>query len=142
MIVEKTEGSDTDTSDTDTDESDIDDYEEIWIEQELRTECVADTVTLTSFISLFSPPESFELFYICKAFSVNTISDMMVDDYRRIIQKGDKYIGCNYLEKVKEKHGRIYYKSLSKTVYVLPAQVLCPLVSLDSNLSKSAANYQ
>ena len=32
---------------------------------------------------------------------------MMVDDYRHIIQKGDKYIGCNYLEKVKKKHGRI-----------------------------------
>ena len=57
--------------------------------------------------SCISPPESFELFYICKAFSVNTASDMMVDDYRHIIQKGDKYIGCNYLEKVKKKHGRI-----------------------------------
>ena len=71
LIVENTEGSDTDTSDTDTDESDTDD-EEIWIEQELRTECVADIVTPNSFIALFLPPESFELFYICKAFSVNT----------------------------------------------------------------------
>ena len=66
----------------------------------------------------------------------------MVDDYRHIIQKGDKYIACNYLEKVKEKHGHIYYKCLSKTVYVLPPQVLCPLVLLDSNLSMSAADYQ
>ena len=67
---------------------------------------------------------------------------MMVDDYRHIIQKGDKYIGCNFLERVKEEHGRIYYKCLSKTVNVLPAQVLCPLVSLDSSLSMSAADYQ
>ena len=72
LIVENTEGSDKDISDTD--ESNTGDDEEIRIEQELRTECVAD-VTPNSFIALFSPPESFELFYICKAFSVNTASD-------------------------------------------------------------------
>ena len=66
----------------------------------------------------------------------------MVDDYCHIIQKGDQYIYCNYLEKVQEKHGRIHYKCLSKTVYVLPAQVLFSVVSLDSNLSMSAADYQ
>ena len=82
----------------------------------MRTECVSDVVTPNSFIALISLPESFELFYICKAFSINTVSDMMVDDYRHIIQKGDKYIDCNYLENVKEKHHRIYYKCLSKTV--------------------------
>ena len=108
----------------------------------MRTEYVADIVAPNSFIALFSPPESFEQFYICKAFSVNTGSDMMVDDYCHIIQKGDKYINCNYLEKVKEKHGRKYCKCLPKTAYVLPAQVLCPSVSLDSNMSKSAADYQ
>ena len=108
----------------------------------MKTEYVADIVAPNSFIALFSPPESFEQFYICKAFSVNTASDMMVDDYCHIIQKGDKYINCNYLEKVKEKHGCIYCKCLPKTVYVLPAQVLCPSVSLDSNMSKSAADYQ
>ena len=47
------EGSDIDTSDTDTDESDVDDDEEIWIEQELRTECVADIVTPNSFTTVF-----------------------------------------------------------------------------------------
>ena len=45
-----------------------------------------------SFTALFSQPESFELLYICKVFSVNTASDMMVEDYCHIIQKGDKYI--------------------------------------------------
>ena len=53
LIVENTEGSDTDTSDTDTDESDTDDDEEIQIEQELRTECVADIVTPNSFTAVF-----------------------------------------------------------------------------------------
>ena len=45
-----------------------------------------------SFTALFSQPKSFELFHICKVFSVNTASDMMVEDYCHIIQKGDKYI--------------------------------------------------
>ena len=44
--------------------------------------------------------------------------------------------------KLKENCGGIYYKSLPKTVYVLPAQVLRPLVILDENLSISAADYQ
>ena len=53
-----------------------------------------------------------------------------------------KYIVCKYLEKLKEKPERIYYRSLTKTAYVLPAQVLCPLVMLDENLSMSAADHQ
>ena len=52
-----------------------------------------------------------------------------------------KYVVCKYLEKLKEKPERIYYRSLTKTAYVLPAQVLCPLVMLDENLSMSAADH-
>ena len=101
------------------------------IEQDLGAECITDIVVPNSFIALFSPPDSFELFYLCHAFSVETASEMVIDQYNHIIQQGEKYIVCKYLEKLKEKRGCIYYKSLPKTVYVLPAQVLCPLVMLD-----------
>ena len=58
-----------------------------------------------SFAALFSQPKSFELFYICKVFSVNTASDMMVENYRHIIQKGDKYIAfTSALLKCQTKH--------------------------------------
>ena len=58
-----------------------------------------------SFTALFSQPKSFELFYICKVFSVNTASDMMVENYRHIIQKGDKYIAfTSALLKCQTKH--------------------------------------
>ena len=67
---------------------------------------------------------------------------MVINQYNHIIQQGEKYIVCKYLENLKEKRGHIYYKSLAKTVYVLPAQVPCPLVMLDENLSMSAADYQ
>ena len=60
---------------------------------------------------------------------------MVIDQYNHIIQQGENYIVCKYLEKLIEKHGHIYYKSLPKTVYILPGQVLCPLVMLDENLS-------
>ena len=112
------------------------------IEQELWHECITDIVVLNSFIALFSPPESFELCYLCHAFSVETASEMVINQYNHIIQQGEKYIVCKYLENLKEKRGHIYYKSLAKIVYVLPAQVLCPLVMLDENLSMSAADYQ
>ena len=81
-------------------------------------------------------------YFICHAFSVEIASEMVIDQYNHIIQQGEKYIVCKCLEKLKEKHVRIYYKSLPETVYVLPPQVLCPLVMLDEILSMSAADYQ
>ena len=66
----------------------------------------------------------------------------MCDGYNHVIEKGTKYLKCNYLEKKSEKKGSIFYKMLGKTVYVLPAQVLYPFVSLKDDLSMSAADYQ
>ena len=43
-----------------------------------------------------------------------------------------KYIVCKYLEKLKEKPERIHYRSLTKTAYILPAQVLCTLVCINN----------
>lgn len=51
-----------------------------------------------------------------------------------------KYLKCNYLEKNSEKKGiNIFYKNLGKMVYVLPAQLLCPFVSLKDDLLMPAA---
>lgn len=111
-------------------------------EQELRAECVADIVIPNSFTALFSPPESFQLFYLLHALSIETLSEMMIDQYNHVIQQGDKYILCTLLEKLKEKHGHTYQKNLYKTAFVFPAQVLCPLKILDESLSMSAADYQ
>ena len=47
--------------------------------------------------------------------------------------------GC---EKKSEKKGRIIYKMLKKFVFVLPAQVVNPFVTLSDDLSMSAADYQ
>ena len=65
----------------------------------------------------------------------------MCDDYNHVIEKGMKYLKCNYLEKKSEK-GNIFHKKKEKTVYVLPAQVLYPFVSLKDDFSMSVADYQ
>ena len=99
-----------------TEESDIEEaYNKISrIEQELRAECVTDIVVPNSFIGLFSPPELFELFYPCHAFSLETASEMLIDQYNYIIQQGEKSIVCKYLEKLKEKRGYILLQKPSK----------------------------
>ena len=45
-------------------------------------------------------------------------------------------------EKKIRKKGSIFYKLLQKVVYVLPAQVVYPFVSLRDDLSMSASKYQ
>ena len=73
--------------------------------------------------ALCSPPESFEIFYLCYVIINGIASESMCDDYNHVIEKGMKYLKSNYLEKKLEK-GNIFYEKLKKIVYVLPAQVL------------------
>ena len=85
----------------------------------MRAECITDFVVPNSFIALFCPPELFELFYLCHAFSVETASEMVIDQYNHIIQQGEKYIVCKYLERLKEKCGYILQKSSKNSFFVL-----------------------
>ena len=52
------------------------------------------------------------------------------------------YLKCNYLEKISETKGNVFYKMLKKIVYVLPAQIVNRFVSLNDDLSMSAADCQ
>ena len=82
---------------------------------ELQADCVLDVVQRGSFIDLYSPSTSFELFYICKALDFGTAAEDMVDAYNHHISTGTKYT-FNCLEKKSEKKSRIIYKILPKTV--------------------------
>ena len=66
----------------------------------------------------------------------------MVDDYNHLIPKGSKYIKCQYYEKQKESQSGIDYKLFLKIVYVLPTQVLSPLVNLGENNILKMDEYQ
>ena len=130
-------------SDSNSDYDDNDsDTEDIMKEQVIRAECVTDATVQNSHIALFSPPESFELFYLCYVLKLSIAEEEIADKYNHIISKGNTYITCQYLKKIKEKRGRVYYKHLKDSIYVLPAQVLSPFVALDDNLSITAAEYQ
>ena len=98
------------------------------MENEIRADCVVDVVQPCSYVALYSPPESFESFYLCYVIESGITSESMCDDYNHVIEKGIKYLKCHYLEKKSEKKGNIFYKMLGKTVYVLPAHVLYPFV--------------
>ena len=80
--------------------------------------------------------------FTCYVIESGIASEYMCDDYNHVIEEGMKYLKCNYLEKKSEKKGNIFYKKLEKTVYVLPAQVLYPFVSLKDDFSMSVADCQ
>ena len=52
-----------------------------------------------SCVALYSSPNSFEMFYLCKVIKTGIASESLNDDYNHIIEKGVKYLKCNYLEK-------------------------------------------
>ena len=93
-----------------------------------------------SLIAFYSPPTSFELFYICNALDFGTAAEDMVGAYNHHISMGNKYILCNYLEKKSEKKSKIIYKILPKIVFVLLAQFVTPMVELNYQLSLSSAD--
>ena len=130
-------------SDSDSDYDDNDsDTEYIMKEQAVRAECVTDAIAQNSHVALFSPPESFEHFYLCYVLKISIAEEDFANKYNHIISKGNTYITCQYLEKIKEKSGCVYYKLLKDSIYVLPAQVLSPFVALDKTVSMTAAEYQ
>jgi len=94
------EGSDYDYSDDEREfeDDDVED-EEDHEAYELRADCVLDVLQICSFIALYSPPSSFELFYLCKVLDFGTATEDMVDAYNHRVPMGTKYVLCNYLEK-------------------------------------------
>ena len=93
--------------------------------------------------ALYSASNSLELFYLCKVLDPGIADENMVDDYNHLILKGSKYIKCQYYHKQKESRSSgIHYKLFPKIVYVLPTQVLSPLVNLDENNILKMDEYQ
>ena len=104
-----------------------------------------ELVNVNSYVALLSAHNSMELFHICEIQEKSIATDDLVDFYGHIIQKEAKFLTGVYLEK-KDAHrwsNRIYYKKHKKDVYIYPAEVFVPNVSIDDNeLSMSLAEYQ
>ena len=61
---------------------------------ELRSNNVLDIVCKDSVIALFSPPNAFELFYLCKVLDFAIAQEPLVDKYNHMIELGCPYIKC------------------------------------------------
>ena len=132
------------SSSSDSEDSDRDDeVEEIDVEQyEMRSASISEIVETGNIVALFAPPESFEMFYLCKVISIEVAKKEIIDDYHHTIQKGSVYLKCHYLEKVSEKRSKVGYKLLLKNVFFLPSQVMNPLVEMNDKLELSITEYQ
>ena len=111
-------------------------------DQEIRSESVFDIISIGSIIALFSHHQSLELFYLCKVRSYGIATKRLEDVNNHVIEIGHRYIECQYLEKLFEQKKYVTFKLLSSIVYVLPAQVMCPLVNLGPELRLSISEYQ
>ena len=132
------------SSSSDCEDSDRDDeVEEIDVEQyEMRSASISKIVETGNIVALFAPPKSFEMFYLCKVIFTEVAEKEIIDDYHHALQKGSVYLKCHYLEKVSEKRSKVGYKLLSKNVFVLPSQVMNPLVEMNDKLELSITEYQ
>ena len=77
--------------------------------QQIRGDCVFELLQKESFIAIFSPPNSRELFYICKVLYFGVADEDLTDNYIHFILKGSSFITCQYLERLSEKKRNIFY---------------------------------
>ena len=113
------ENSDVD-SDKDLDESqDFIEGEDIKNEQnelyEMRSDSVFDVIKKDGVIALYSPPNSLELFYLCKVKEFGIAQENLIDPLNHIIPKRSKFIKRQCFEKYKKCEERScinYYQKL------------------------------
>ena len=109
---------------------------------QLRSENVFDIISIGCTIALFSPPNSNELFYLCKVLEFGEAKVDMLDSSNHVVGKGQCYIKCNYYERTDERRMKVYYKEIKEEVFVFPTQVMCPLVQMNDDLSLDINEYQ
>ena len=83
-------------------EADSDEEESYELEDELPHDAIYDMVQEDTFVTMYSLSNSSELFYVCKVLKCGTAEDSMLDNSGHSIKKGQKYLQCYHLEKVKE----------------------------------------
>ena len=131
VVDEAIDNNDNDDSSESEFENEVSDDESETEGYELRAESVNSVLNKNTTIALYSASNSLEL-----------ADENMVDDYNHLIPKGSKYIKCQYYQKQKESRSGIHYKLFPKIVYVLPTQVLSPLVNLGENNILKIDEYQ
>ena len=66
------------------------------------------------YVALYSAPNSIELLFLLKIARKDVAEDNMIDIYGHTIPKGSQYIVGHYLEKVREKRDKVFYRGIEK----------------------------
>ena len=88
-------------SDVESDDEDEPEESKETEQQEMRGNLVLEMIECNSFITIFSPPNSSELFYKCKVLDFYIADDE--DEFQHVIPESNKFIKSQYLERVQEK---------------------------------------
>ena len=95
-----------------------------------------------SFITIFSPTNSSELLYKCKVLDFRITDHHLEDEFEHVIPEGNKITKCQYLERVQEKKKYVFYKLIEKDVFIVPAEVMSPMVPMKKDLCFTILEYQ
>ena len=79
---------------------------------ELRSTNIMEIVNVGNIISLFAPPNPFEMFYLCKVVEVEVAKDDIFDGYKPYDKDRNEILKCNHLEKSKEIKEKVCYRKL------------------------------
>ena len=70
-------------------------------EDELPRGTYFDMIQAGAFIAIYSYENSLEPFYICKVIKSDTATENLFEGVGHYVENGNKYLLCNYLEKLK-----------------------------------------
>ena len=112
-----------------------DDEEEKEAEEE-EVVVTGQTFEEDAVIGIQSPSAATELFYLCQIVAVKAAMETVTDDYGHVVNPGNEYLECFYLELKDPMPKKWFYcfKRLKKIAFVLPKQVFCPSVNIGNNL--------
>ena len=146
-VVQEGDGDDDSDSDDERDDTEYedDDYSDaVLADVVARGSCVLDAIAKDNVIALLT--DSIAQFFLCKVLdygvATTDLGDRTTKDF---VCEGEQFIACQYFEldhKNKKRRGKIQYKLLEGTVYINPATVFCPNVTMNADHSISTEESQ
>ena len=111
-------------------------------EFEFRGNSIFDAIVSENVISLYSPTNVAETFFLCYVLEKCVAREDVSDITNHEVLKGSKYLQCKYYRKNSVTSGLVSYKLEDEEIYVLPRQVVCPYVSMNKKGQISVSEYQ
>ena len=118
--------------------------EELFTESVVHGDSILDSIAKGNIIALLA--DSSDPFYLCKVLdfgiAVAEIGDRKTNNF---VSVGEQYIACQYLDLDKKRRktkGKMHYRLLDGIVYINPAEVFVPCVTMEDDLTLSVEEFQ